>query len=104
MDPRFARHYSLAEIGPEGQTRLSSATVSVSGDPRAAAVAREYLERAGLTVREGGEPISVERDELAAAWFAGAFAATETIKRVLGVGTPVEIPPYPLAGDDDDER
>lgn len=52
---RFARHLLLPEIGLEGQERLSAACVSLAqgADVRAAAVAREYLERAGLRVQEG---------------------------------------------------
>jgi hypothetical protein len=109
---RYARHLLLAEIGPAGQARLCSARVRVAAasDPRAAHATREYLERAGLVLQVDASgaaatvdmlPVDAaavralagraELDEAAAA-LAGAFAAVETIKAVLGVGTPAALP------------
>lgn len=101
---RFARHLLLAQIGEAGQLRLCAAAVrdSVDADPRAASVAHRYLERAGLRVgtHADGDVIAVPSTEAiralagsaelegAAAALAGAFAAVETIKTVLGIGTP----------------
>ncbi len=116
---RHARQLLLAEIGERGQERLCATRVRLSGDGdvRAAAVARDYLERAGLQladVREataqhdGEEPreIAVEiadsgalralagRPELdeAAAVLAGAFAAVEAIKGALDLAQPAMLP------------
>ena len=97
---RFARHLSLAEVGEAGQERLSAAPMpELAGDPRAVAVARLYLERAGL---DGGERDGAVIDagsrarvralagseglEEAAAFVLGAFAAVEHLKHVLEVG------------------
>jgi hypothetical protein len=115
LDPaqrrRFARHLLLAEVGETGQARLGSTRVRVlaAADARAAAVARDYLERAGLLVLDASASDSVldvrlpdragvraiagcpELEEAAAA-LAGAFAAVEAIKTVLAVGTRGELP------------
>src|SRR4051812_46506448 len=49
---RYARQVLLPEVGSEGQVRLLAAQVRIGGvaDEGAAAVAREYLERAGVRV------------------------------------------------------
>ena len=97
---RYARHLLLPEIGQTGQERLLQSAVAFpsSGDARALEVARDYLQRAGIAVRVGGEPAALpdatmcralaSRAELeeAAAALAGAFHAVEAIKRVLGLG------------------
>jgi hypothetical protein len=104
---RFARHLLLAEIGAAGQARLCAARVRIpdGSDARAARVARDYLERAGLEVaasaQDAVDVAHVEavrslagRAELeeAAAALAGAFAAVEAIKAVLGAGTRASLP------------
>lgn len=84
---RFARHLSLAEIGEEGQAKLCAARIDFEGDARAVEVAREYARRAGMSI--GGAPIAIEGvSDDASAFLAGALAATEAIKRALGVGWP----------------
>ncbi len=116
---RHARQLLLAEIGERGQERLCATRVRLSGDGdlRAAAVARDYLERAGLQLRDGREAsargdrealreVSVDiadsgalralagRPELeeAAAALAGAFAAVEAIKGALDLAHPAMLP------------
>jgi hypothetical protein len=110
----YARHLLLAEIGEAGQERLCAGKVVLGAacDARAASVARDYLERAGLSVRtdesdesdEAAVPTRIAssaevralagRDELAeaAAALCGAFGAVEAIKAVLGVGRAAELP------------
>lgn len=111
----YARHLLLPEVGTAGQSVLCEARVVLSdgADPRAAEVAGEYLRRAGcdaggslpsqevggaaapevqvasaeVVERLGGAP---ELREAAAA-LAGAFAAVEGIKGVLGVGRPTTL-------------
>lgn len=96
----YARHLLLPEISEEGQDALCSSVLGgLEGDPRAAAVARLYLERAGVRFEDEGAPLGrvpdagdVEslagRPELveAAAFLAGAVAAVEHIKAVVGAG------------------
>jgi hypothetical protein len=111
LKQRYARHLLLAEIGEAGQMRLAATRVFLpaEADPRALAVARDYLERAGLATGTSG---AVERDvnahvldaaavsvlagraelEEAAAALAGAFAAVEAVKSALGVGVPAQLP------------
>ena len=99
---RYARHLLLAEIGGAGQERLCAADASANpdADPRAARWALEYLQRAGITVKPGGSRVPLpslaalqrlggagELEEATAA-LAGAFAAVERIKSVLGAGRP----------------
>jgi hypothetical protein len=94
---RYARQYTLAEIGTTGQSRLQSAVLAAgSGDARALAVALDYLARAGVRVDASGGPMDVPssaevariagRPELgeAAAFLVGALAATENIARITG--------------------
>jgi hypothetical protein len=107
---RYARHLLLAEIGTAGQARLCAARVRIAGaaDARATRTACDYLERAGLSIAAGaGEQVEavavadanavralagcVELEEAAAA-LAGAFAAVETIKAVLGAGVSAQLP------------
>jgi hypothetical protein len=107
---RHARQLLLAEIGERGQERLCATRVQLAADadPRAAVVARDYLERAGMQVLDASAgdaqaagvdasalPMAVvdsaavralaghpALDEAAAA-LAGAFAAVEAIKQAL---------------------
>lgn len=113
MNPRYARHVSLPEIGEAGQARLSAARVVLRGDPRAAAIARVYLERAGVSVSDGdtGEGDLVElaevragRPELEAAarFLAGAWTAVEAIKATVGAGRPARSPTLALTGPEGD--
>ncbi len=103
---RYSRHTLLPEIGVPGQERLCGATIQLrsDGDDDAAAVTRDYLERAGVTVRSPADvtaavPTSDTIDSLAspalrhaAAAFVGAFAAVETIKVITGAGRAGELP------------
>jgi hypothetical protein len=105
---RYARQVLLAEIGESGQLRLCEARVRIApcSDPRAAAVATDYLQRAGLEMtRDAATPELLLGDavaidalsgasgfEHAAAALAGAFAAVEAIKAVLGAGQPARLP------------
>jgi hypothetical protein len=103
---RFARHVLLTEIGIAGQERLLHSAVSMpeGADARAAEVATDYLQRAGLRVDPTGSAVGVPEadalralaghDELheAAAALSGAFAAVEAIKRALYVGQPAALP------------
>ena len=105
---RFARHVLLPEIGEDGQARLEGARVELRGDAAAVAVARAYLERAGVTVAAGGRAVDVApatagRPELAAAaaFLGGAFAAVEVIKAEVGAGEPASLPSLPLTGPED---
>jgi hypothetical protein len=90
----FARQILLREIGEEGQARLCAARVWLEGDPRAVEVARDYLERAGVTVAPDGVALLIEgaagRDD-AAAVLAGAFTAVEAIKAIVGAGAPARL-------------
>jgi hypothetical protein len=97
---RFARHLLLTEIGSAGQERLCAAAVSFAADadPEAKRVAEQYLGRAGVRVGAGGADVKIlDGDEIArlagdpalvpaAQALAGAYAAVEVIKAVLGVG------------------
>jgi hypothetical protein len=105
---RYARHVLLAEIGEAGQLRLCGARVRLGreSDPGAAAVATDYLVRAGLettgdaAARELALPdtrtiraLAGSTDfEPAAAALAGAFCAVEAIKAALGAGVPGALP------------
>lgn len=83
MSALHLRHRLLAEIGDEGVARFCAAKVDL---PRADRVAREYLERAGVTVSEPtavAEPLDHAQRALN-----GALYAVETLKRIAGVGTP----------------
>jgi hypothetical protein len=105
---RYARHLLLAEVGEPGQERLcdAQACLPVDSDPRASRVARDYLERAGLSVRSrerDASRLQLNRDaihalagdprlEPAAAALLGALAAVEAIKSELGLGVAFELP------------
>jgi hypothetical protein len=105
---RYARQVLLAEIGEAGQLRLCRTRVRIgaASDPRAAAIATDYLLRAGMVVTtEDAAPELVlgaagAIDTLsgdsgfghAAAALAGAFSAVEAIKAALGAGTPANLP------------
>jgi len=112
---RFARQLLLTEIGPSGQERLCASRVRVppGADPRAGAVARDYLERAGVSVLSGDGhanalPVPAAEAvraiagapalEEAAAALCGALAAVEAIKAELGVGRAAGMPKLVLAG------
>ncbi len=112
---RYARHLLLGEIGEAGQERLleTSFRRGAEGDDEAYAVAAEYLERAGCRADGHGEELQVlDAGSLSsfagtpalrapAATVAGAFAAVEHIKRVLGVGSAARFPPgVTLSGED----
>jgi hypothetical protein len=117
----YSRQVLLAEVGTAGQARVCDAKLLLAseGDARAAAVAADYLRRAGAHVDHDGSDASVlvtdatsfqcetvlipsisdtrdlAGDELledCAAWLAGSFAAVEALKRVVGVGRPAQIP------------
>jgi hypothetical protein len=116
---RFARHLLLAEIGQAGQARLCATRLRASeaADPRAAEVARDYLERAGVRVLTHEEERGREAQALAlpspaavralaghleleeaAAALAGAYAAVEAIKGALGMTVRAELPPGLVLG------
>jgi hypothetical protein len=105
----YARQILLPEIGLAGQERLSTAAFEITSDadPRAAAVTRDYLQRAGVGGRAGGAPAAVvpvasaaevqrvaadSALEECAAWLLGAFAAVEAIKAGAGAGTKADFP------------
>jgi hypothetical protein len=107
---RYARQLLLREIGESGQVRLLSARARLlnEADPRAAAVAADYLERAGLALEVESSPNAIVVDvgspaaitrlsgrpelEPAASALCGAFAAVEAVKVTLGVGAPARLP------------
>ncbi|MFW5925509.1 MAG: hypothetical protein ACOCV4_05035 [Myxococcota bacterium] len=103
----FARQLLLPEIGEAGQAKLceSRFAVPAGADPQAAEVARDYLVRAGVREGAGGVPVPLPEPEAlrgraptpelrgAAAAVAGAFAAVETIKALVGAGRPGALPP-----------
>ena len=103
---RYARQILLGEIGESGQERLLGATFRSSGtaDPRAFAVAADYLARAGLSENDAGADVWVpDREAVAkfaglptleepAAAVIGAFCAVEHLKAALGIA---EACPFP---------
>jgi hypothetical protein len=112
---RFARHLLLPEIGQSGQARLLAASVRVSegADEGALAVAREYLERAGVRLEREGEhtlslPSQAEVAALAgspelveaARALTGALAAVEAVKAVLHLGEPLQKAPSNLSSEE----
>lgn len=96
IDPRIlgARHRLLPEIGDVGLARLGAARVSLDAalSPEAARVARDYLERAGVTV--DGEGLARSEDA-AVAHLKGAHFALEATARIVGARS--EVPGVPLA-------
>ena len=104
----YARQILLPELGLEGQARLAETAVgfAAGADPRVCAVAREYLQRAGLRVqpdasvvlaaasgREVAARAAEPELEECAAWLLGALTAVEAIKASAGAGTPVALDP-----------
>jgi hypothetical protein len=103
---RYARQLLLSEVGERGQERLLAARFRPAAgcDPDAYAVAADYLERAGLSFDPAGTELRVADadaiERLAgspclrepAAWIAGAFAAVEHLKEVLGIAAARELP------------
>jgi hypothetical protein len=103
---RYARQLLLGEIGEPGQQCLLSARFrpGTGSDPDAYAVAADYLERAGLSFDAQGEDVQVAGSqgvarlagspELSrpAAVIAGAFAAVEHLKEVLGIAEARDFP------------
>lgn len=112
---RYARHVLLVEVGEAGQERLLRARFrpDAGADEDAYAVAAEYLERAGCHADARGDTARVPDTETVgkfagsaelrapAAAIAGAFAAVEHIKSVLGVGTARRFPPDARLSDRD---
>jgi hypothetical protein len=103
---RYARQLLLGEIGDAGQERLLHAGFrrGAGSDADAYAVAEDYLERAGCTVRQDGDELLLPNEdavmrfaceqELAgtAATIMGAFAAVEHLKATLGLGAARDFP------------
>ncbi len=104
---RYLRQILLNEVGAEGQARLGRAALQLVGANAAARdVAQDYLERAGVGAVTQAEAMSSREPsgvatvpELdapahlapAADLLAGAFAAVEGLKQVLGVGQPAAL-------------
>jgi hypothetical protein len=104
---RYGRHLLLGEIGESGQERLMKAgfRLGPGRDADAYAVAAEYLERAGCLRKDDGQEVRIA-DRAAvlrfagspalretAAAVAGAFAAVEHLKEVLGIAAARDLPP-----------
>ena len=104
----YARQILLSELGLPGQARLAATPVrfDASADPRVCAVAREYLQRAGLCMREDASVVlaAASAGEVAAragqpeleecaAWLLGALTAVEAIKASAGAGAKVTLDP-----------
>jgi hypothetical protein len=111
---RYGRQRLLPEVGEVGQNRLSRGRVRVEGTGEVADSAAEYLRRAGVgevgnlvrgpevlvhcADRPGGARVvaSAGKVEAAAspgpeAIFAGALAAVEAVKLLLGLGSMASI-------------
>jgi hypothetical protein len=104
---RYARQVLLTEVGLAGQARLLQAAVALpaNADARAAEIAADYLQRAGLRVDpDAGAVLALPagdavralagRPELeeAAAALSGAFAAVEAIKHALVLSQRADLP------------
>jgi hypothetical protein len=104
----YARQILLPELGLEGQARLAATELrfAAGADPRVCAIAREYLQRAGVRVESDAAVVlaAASRSEVAAlaaepaleecaAWLLGALTAVEAIKTSAGAGTPVALDP-----------
>jgi hypothetical protein len=105
---RYSRQLLLREISDEGQRALCAARAELPAcaDPNAAEVARDYLSRAGLTADAAAASVSVEVPDssavaalagapslqAAASTLAGAFAAVEAIKALVGAGHAAKLP------------
>lgn len=104
---RFTRQLLVGEIGESGQERLLEARFRPAEgcDADAYAVAADYLERAGCSFDPNGEEVRVAAAEdvarlagtpalhEAAARVAGAFAAVEHLKEILGIDAARDLPP-----------
>lgn len=104
---KYARQILLTELGVAGQERLGATRVhlAMDADPRAAEVARAYLDRAGVgahaedlertvPVASASQVAQLAGDpalEDCAAWLLGAFAAVEAIKAAAGAGEPAAL-------------
>lgn len=106
---RYARQVLLPEVGLVGQAKLCAATVAVNdgADSEASSITHDYLTRAGITVNNDTSALGAAQTSIAsttqveafapvelrhaAAAFAGAYAATETIKAIVGAGTPATL-------------
>jgi hypothetical protein len=105
----YARQVLLRELGPSGQARLCQSRVALGreADARAARVAHDYLQRAGLQITSEQDaavvpvalPSAARVGEVAgdealadcAAWLLGALAAVEAVKQCAGVGEPGQL-------------
>jgi hypothetical protein len=82
-EARFARQRLVPEVGDEGQARLCAATFTLDAlGPEAAAVARLYLERAGLRETEESAPGGPSEGPVAAG-LSGARFAVRAIRDAL---------------------
>jgi hypothetical protein len=107
----YARQILLSELGLGGQERLTTASITIAddADPRARAVACEYLQRAGVGTGAGAgdapavlvpvpSAAAVQRVaadpalEECAAWLLGAYAAVEAIKARAAAGAAADFP------------
>jgi transposase len=113
----YARQVILRELGQAGQARLCAGRVAIhaASAPEVAAVAGDYLQRAGLQVvvdatehtlplpdaaqvaATAGEPALLA----CAAWLHGAWAAVEAIKQCAEVGSPAPAGPAALTAEVD---
>ncbi|MET0385065.1 MAG: hypothetical protein ABW321_03855 [Polyangiales bacterium] len=101
----YARQVIVDELGRSGQERLCASVASIpeGADPRAARVAADYLQRAGLHVAADGGQVPLPAADIVrscagdpaleecAAWLHGAWAAVEVVKARVGVGTPAAL-------------
>lgn len=79
-----ARHRLLVEVGDAGVARLGASTARVTPlGPTSSAVARAYLERAGVAVEGQGEGVD---EPAVTAYLRGAHFALEHFLRTVGVG------------------
>ncbi len=82
-EARFARQRLVPEVGDEGQARLCAATFTLDElGAEAAAVARIYLERAGMRLAAGAVPGGPSQDPVEAA-LSGARFAVRSIRDAL---------------------
>jgi len=104
----YARQLLLREIGDTGQRalRAARAELGAGADPAAAQVALDYLTRAGVAADAATAGACVDVADassvaalagapslrVAASALAGAFAAVEAIKMLVGAGQPATLP------------
>ncbi|MFK8003897.1 MAG: hypothetical protein AB8H86_30315 [Polyangiales bacterium] len=87
---RFARQLVLAEIGPEGQSKLNAMEFAVPPEP-GGKIAAEYLRRAGAKEREGSSTIPIAdaesqpQNRIAIDTTHGILGALEALRRELGM-------------------